>query len=104
MISKLFGRWKVWQLLTALFLVLAVAVTVVFADSAAKPAILSFSLITGEVVTFSSETCVIKEATGKTLSFKVDGETKMIGPVQEGDQVEVYVSPDGRVLYISRKE
>jgi hypothetical protein len=43
-----FGGWKLWQLLAALLLVMAVAVAVVLADPASKPAPLSLAMRAGQ--------------------------------------------------------
>ena len=54
----------------------------------------------GEVVMLSGEVCVVRDATGKSVLFKVDKETKIDGSVKEGKTVEVSASSDGRALSI----
>jgi hypothetical protein len=48
----------------------------------------------------STEVCVVKDAAGKSVLFKVDKETKIDGSVKEGKKVEVSASADGRALSI----
>lgn len=71
-----------------------------FAGADSKSATSSPQLIKGEVVMLSGEVCVVKDATGKSVLFKVDKETKIDGSVKEGKKVEVSASADGRALVI----
>lgn len=68
------------------------------ADS--KPATSSPQLMKGEVVMLSEEVCVVRDATGKSVLFKIDKGTKIDGSVKEGKTVEVTASDDGRALSI----
>jgi hypothetical protein len=44
--------------------------------------------------------CVVRDATGKSVLFNIDKETKIEGSVREGKKVEVSASADGRALSI----
>jgi len=55
----------------------------------------SFLLVKGELLSLSAESCVIKDSKREIVSFKVDEQTSMVDFVHEGDQVEVYASPEG---------
>lgn len=68
------------------------------ADS--KSATSSPQSMKGEVVMLAGEVCVVRDATGKSVLFKVDKETKIDGSVKEGKKVEVSASADGRALSI----
>ena len=56
--------------------------------------------MTGEIVMLAGEVCVVRDATGKSVLFKVDKGTKIDGSVKEGKKVEVSASADGRALSI----
>jgi hypothetical protein len=68
------------------------------ADS--KSAASSPQRMTGEIVMLSGGVCVVKDAAGKSVLFKVDKETQFDGSVKEGKKVEVSASADGRALVI----
>ncbi|MGH8863472.1 MAG: hypothetical protein ACREVZ_02310, partial [Burkholderiales bacterium] len=68
------------------------------ADS--KSATSSPQSMKGEVVMLSEEVCVVRDATGKSVLFKIDKGTKIDGSVKEGKTVEVTASDDGRALSI----
>ncbi len=70
------------------------------ADADSKTAASSPQSLKGEVVMLSGELCVVKDATGKSVLFKVDKETRIDGSVKEGKKVEVSASSDGRALAI----
>lgn len=57
-------------------------------------------LMKGEVVMLAGEVCVVRDATGKSVLFNIDKDTKIDGVVKEGKKVEVSASADGRVLII----
>lgn len=57
-------------------------------------------LMKGEVVMLSGEVCVVKDAAGTSVLFRIDKGTKIDGSVKEGQKVEVSASADGRVLSI----
>lgn len=65
-----------------------------------KTAGVAAQLVKGEVVMLAGEVCVIKDAAGKSVLFKVDKETKMDGSVKEGKKVEISASADGLALSI----
>lgn len=65
------------------------------AESPSKPEAVSFLLVKGQLMSLSSESCVIRDSKGEIIAFKVDEQTKMVGIVREGDLVEVYASPNG---------
>ncbi len=65
-----------------------------------KPATASPQLMKGEVIMLSGEVCVVKDATGKSVLFKIYKETKIDGAVKEGKVVEVAASADGVALSI----
>jgi hypothetical protein len=54
----------------------------------------------GEVVMLSGEVCVVRDATGKSVLFKIDKGTKIDASVKEGKMVEVSASADGQALSI----
>jgi hypothetical protein len=60
-------------------------------------------LVKGEVVMLGGEVCVVKDATGKSVLFKVDKETKIDGSVKEGKKVEISASADGLALSIKER-
>lgn len=68
------------------------------ADSESSPS--SPQSMKGEVVMLSGEVCVVRDATGKSVLFKIDKGTKIDGSVKEGKKVEVSASADGRALVI----
>lgn len=70
------------------------------AGTDSKSAVFSPQRMTGEIVMLSGEVCVVRDATGKSVLFKVDKETKIDGSVKEGKKVEVSASADGRALSI----
>jgi hypothetical protein len=56
----------------------------------------AFVLAEGELVSLSSDVCVLRDVRGKGLSsFTVDGRTTIVDIVREGDPVVVYASPEG---------
>ncbi len=57
-------------------------------------------LMKGEVIMLAGGVCVVRDATGKSVLFNIDKETKIEGSVREGKKVEVYASADGRALSI----
>lgn len=65
-----------------------------------KAAAVAAQLVKGEVVMLSGEVCVVKDAAGKSVLFKVDKGTKIDGLVKEGKKVEVSASADGVALSI----
>jgi hypothetical protein len=67
-------------------------------DPKAAPA--AAQLVKGEVVMLAGEVCVVKDAAGKSVLFKVDKETKIDGAVKEGKKVEISASADGVALSI----
>lgn len=70
------------------------------ADTDSKSATSSPQSMRGAVVMLAGEVCVVKDAAGKSVLFKVDKETKIDGSVQEGKKVEISASADGRALSI----
>jgi hypothetical protein len=70
------------------------------AGTDSKSAAASSQVMKGEVVMMAGEVCVVKDAAGKSVLFKVDKETKIDGSVKEGKKVEVSASADGRALSI----
>ena len=71
-----------------------------YAGSDPKPATSSPQLLKGEIIMLSEEVCVVKDATGKTMMFKINKETKIGKSVKEGQIVEVSASADGVALSI----
>lgn len=69
-----------------------------FADS--QSATSSPQSMKGEVVMLAGEVCVVRDATGKSVLFRIDKGTKIDGSVKEGKKVEVSASADGRALSI----
>ncbi|OGW64249.1 MAG: hypothetical protein A3H49_07500 [Nitrospirae bacterium RIFCSPLOWO2_02_FULL_62_14] len=65
-----------------------------------NPASVSPQLLKGEIIMLSEEVCVVKDATGKTMMFKINKETKIGKSVKEGQIVEVSASADGVALSI----
>ena len=65
-----------------------------------KAAAVAAQVMKGEVVMLSGEVCVVRDATGRSVLFKIDKETKIDGSVKEGKKVEVSASADGRALVI----
>jgi len=65
-----------------------------------KAAAAAAQLVKGEVVMLAGEVCVVKDAAGKSVLFKVDKETKIDGAVKEGKKVEISASADGLALSI----
>jgi hypothetical protein len=65
-----------------------------------KAAAAAAQQVKGEVVMLAGEVCVVRDATGKSVLFKIDKETKIDGSVKEGRKVEVSASADGRALVI----
>jgi hypothetical protein len=57
-------------------------------------------VIKGEIVMLSTEVCVVRDATGKTVLFKIDKGTKIDKSVKEGKTVEVSASVDGLAFSI----
>ena len=57
-------------------------------------------LMKGEVIMLAGEVCVVRDATGKSVLFKIDKGTKIDGLVKEGKIVEVSASADGVALSI----
>jgi hypothetical protein len=70
------------------------------AGSDSKPAASSLQLLKGEVVMLSGEVCVVKDATGKSVLFKIDKGTEIDKSVKEGKTVEVSAAADGVALSI----
>lgn len=54
----------------------------------------------GEVVMVTAEVCVVRDAAGKSVMFKVEKGTRIEGTVKEGRIVEVSASTDGVALSI----
>jgi len=65
-----------------------------------KAAAVAAQLVKGEVVLLSGEVCVVRDATGRSVLFKVDKGTKIDGSVKEGKKVEVAATSDGVALSI----
>ncbi len=72
----------------------------VLAGADLKSAPSSPQLMKGEVVMLSGEVCVVRDATGRSVLFKIDKGTKIDGSVKEGKKVEVTASADGVALFI----
>jgi hypothetical protein len=54
----------------------------------------------GEVIMLGGEVCVVRDAVGKSVLFKIDKGTTIDGSVKEGKRVEVSASADGRAISI----
>ena len=70
------------------------------ADVDSKSVASSPQSMKGEVVMLAGGVCVVKDAAGKSVLFKVDKETKIDGSVKEGKKVEISASADGLALSI----
>jgi len=70
------------------------------AGSASRSEAASFLLVKGQLMSLSPESCVIKDAKGEIIAFKVDEQTSTGDFVHEGDLVEVYASPEGLARYV----
>ncbi len=73
------------------------------AGTDSKLAISSPQLMKGKVVMLSGKVCVVRDATGKSVRFKIDKETKIDGSVKEGQKIEISATPDGVVLSIKER-